>query len=1055
MDQICGLLDKNGLQWRKDESLGIPHIVYEQVAFDKGTVISRNYIAKYCDLKKRELIVTKDLEMTFYDFERKYFSKYFFREDTDLKWNFYLILIVDENESKDSDICQLEQDDKYLRKLVMTKEELEVYICQGKNDDGQQAISGMDTFAEWQRELSKVKLEGILTNSYQSIKVQNYIEKDIPIRLQGSSSHNWENIEKDNSKFLIKKIETLSLESFRNHCLSDYLEIPLTRVNLISGCNGVGKSSICAGIEYALTGEISDSKDEKGKAKVRIRNRENEYIDLDFPERTREKKALDQLWYGTVTMARNSSLNRNFHTFNYLGLEASGKYMQQLDIDELVKNVLFGFEVTEAELKMKRYGSAFADKKREYMRRLEAISQEIDGINVDYDVKGISAEDIYMDFQKLGYREEIILINLEMEFFLRDFRKILQENNQYVGELSVKCDKDETGSDIIGKMESLNESRERYRALEKTREVLRKNLQNVKQKSQDSHVFLKKLYENINHVHILIRQGEGMRNKFLCKQDFIELKKEFEKNQSTRKELLKWVDQYQRYLFIEENETELINEIKKSENRITDLDYEIIELVREIELLKKKNDTMDTMIQEIISIAEEYATLNEYVNNCPVCGRNFASRERLMKAIRDQKQFQKMDGTKLQKLFKLKAEKESCLNVERDSLKRLRDKKKMTSQKRMATSILRTIMPIDENKKGIDIHREVTAYIEQIQDYQERNINQYRYVLEVMGGDEFVDYTEDLEWMTYLEKILQNLEKQKTTTELCLKDLKAKEHELEQQYEKAMGENVAFSKQEWEEYKIKVDGFQALKQRWKIDSNIPVMHWINQYNIFKQKIQYAEEIYGKHEALKFKKEQIVKLEKEKGVVEKWIQKCQKACDVIESQQLLKDIMKRFLIQHAKQIELFFKLLHRPKEFGKLSIDDGNIRFMRNSNREFAESNQMSTGQRMALAFSVMITLHMGAINAPNFLMLDEPVANLDDMHVLNLIDLLRQLAINGTQIIITTADSQMAKFLRRKFSFLKEEYSHFKMARKGNAQTIIDLIHYNPDAKGEEIHDLS
>ena len=142
MDQICGLLDKNGLQWSQDESLEIPHIVYEQVASDKETVISHNFIVKYCDLRKRDLIITKDLEKNFYDFERKYFSKYFFREDTDLKWNFYLILIVDENESKDSDICQLEQDDKYLRKLVMTKEELEVYICQGIKNDAQQMKIG-------------------------------------------------------------------------------------------------------------------------------------------------------------------------------------------------------------------------------------------------------------------------------------------------------------------------------------------------------------------------------------------------------------------------------------------------------------------------------------------------------------------------------------------------------------------------------------------------------------------------------------------------------------------------------------------------------------------------------------------------------------------------------------------------------------------------------------------------------------------------------------------------------------------------------------------------
>jgi len=108
---------------------------------------------------------------------------------------------------------------------------------------------------------------------------------------------------------------------------------------------------------------------------------------------------------------------------------------------------------------------------------------------------------------------------------------------------------------------------------------------------------------------------------------------------------------------------------------------------------------------------------------------------------------------------------------------------------------------------------------------------------------------------------------------------------------------------------------------------------------------------------------------------------------------------------------------------------------------------MSTGQRMALAFSIMITLHKNAPNAPKFLMLDEPVANLDDMHVLNLIDLLRELAIGGTQIIITTADSQMAKYLRRKFSFLQREYTHFELVRKGSEKTDIRENHYSPEKK--------
>lgn len=283
--------------------------------------------------------------------------------------------------------------------------------------------------------------------------------------------------------------------------------------------------------------------------------------------------------------------------------------------------------------------------------------------------------------------------------------------------------------------------------------------------------------------------------------------------------------------------------------------------------------------------------------------------------------------------------------------------------------------------------------------------------------------------------------------ELLLMEQALQEQEVELEYQKAMEECVTFSEKEWEEFQLKATGFQTLANMWEIDENNSVRKWIDKFKHFLSKIQYAEEMHGKQETIKLREEQMEKLEKERKVIEERIQKCRLACEVIERQKRLEDVMKEFLIQNAKQIELFFKLLHRPKEFSKLSIHDGNIRFMRNSNGQWAESGQMSTGQRMALAFSVMMTLHISAANAPNFLMLDEPVANLDDMHVLNLIDLLRELAINGTQIIITTADSQMAKFLRRKFSFLKDEYSHFELTRKGNAQTLIDVIHYSPDMK--------
>lgn len=77
MDKICALLEKYGLHWEQDEDLELPHVVYEQKTSDNETVISHNFVVRYFDLVERKLLVTESLEKDFYEFERKYFSKYF------------------------------------------------------------------------------------------------------------------------------------------------------------------------------------------------------------------------------------------------------------------------------------------------------------------------------------------------------------------------------------------------------------------------------------------------------------------------------------------------------------------------------------------------------------------------------------------------------------------------------------------------------------------------------------------------------------------------------------------------------------------------------------------------------------------------------------------------------------------------------------------------------------------------------------------------------------------------------------------------------------------
>ncbi len=274
MTEIRSLLEKYNIAVQRDEELEIPHILYERRGLDGKVVISKNFIVEYEMLLQKEYIRPEQLEESFYQFEKRFFSKYFFREDTDLKWNYYLILIIGENAEEDA-VCQLENDDKFLRKLVMTTEEFDIYLGHGgtRLGDGKEDIMGIDTYGEWQRNLSSLELEGILTYSYASSKVEDYIDKKIGIRLPGKPISNWNNTRSKSSKYLVKQIDCLSLKKFREHCLQDNTELSLSRVNLFSGGNGSGKSSLCSAIEYAMTGEIS-GKSEEGTAAVKIKNRE-------------------------------------------------------------------------------------------------------------------------------------------------------------------------------------------------------------------------------------------------------------------------------------------------------------------------------------------------------------------------------------------------------------------------------------------------------------------------------------------------------------------------------------------------------------------------------------------------------------------------------------------------------------------------------------------------------------------------------------------------------------------------------------------------------------
>ena len=152
----------------------------------------------------------------------------------------------------------------------------------------------------------------------------------------------------------------------------------------------------------------------------------------------------------------------------------------------------------------------------------------------------------------------------------------------------------------------------------------------------------------------------------------------------------------------------------------------------------------------------------------------------------------------------------------------------------------------------------------------------------------------------------------------------------------------------------------------------------------------------------------------------------------------------FIQQNIEQISRIFLSLHLPQEFSGLTMEGKELVGVRG--REKVPVVNMSTGQRTALVLSVFFQLHLSNSAAPEFLLIDEPVANIDELNVLSLMDFLRELVIShGRQLFFTTASRNFAQLFRRKFSFLKEDFQRLDFLRKSTEDLEISQVTYNQE----------
>jgi DNA repair protein SbcC/Rad50 len=128
-------------------------------------------------------------------------------------------------------------------------------------------------------------------------------------------------------------------------------------------------------------------------------------------------------------------------------------------------------------------------------------------------------------------------------------------------------------------------------------------------------------------------------------------------------------------------------------------------------------------------------------------------------------------------------------------------------------------------------------------------------------------------------------------------------------------------------------------------------------------------------------------------------------------------MEAALQQNQAGIETIFLRIHSPADFRGLGSNLATL--VRKADGKEARLSQISTGQRAAFALSIFLAQNAQLKVAPPVVLIDGPIAHVDDLNSLSFLDYLREVVLTGRrQVFFATANDKLATLFERKFDYL-------------------------------------
>lgn len=150
-------------------------------------------------------------------------------------------------------------------------------------------------------------------------------------------------------------------------------------------------------------------------------------------------------------------------------------------------------------------------------------------------------------------------------------------------------------------------------------------------------------------------------------------------------------------------------------------------------------------------------------------------------------------------------------------------------------------------------------------------------------------------------------------------------------------------------------------------------------------------------------------------------------------------------KYSQNINAMFSRLHSPPDYNRVLLKNSSAGFdievVSRRTSDERDATVLSSGQRAALAISIFWTLNLYGAKIPPVMLMDEPIQQIDDLNTLNFLDSLRWIAEKGErQVILSTANSRLAGLIKRKFSYLGEDYAEVHIERTFGMSPFIKCV---------------